>query len=936
MQFRHSRSIIISGFTFVLVTLLVAGASGIGQLNELNRQQHELDEQFILKRDLLTTMLSASRERAIALNMISNLEDPFRRDDEMLHYSALGAAFAGAREQLLKMDLTPHERELLEEQGRAVAAGLGNQYRVIQLANDGRAQEARQLLTDSAVLTQQQVFALLQRLYDSQLEIHRAMIDKVTEENRSSFIETLMLLTFVSLLSGGITALVVIRQIGRGERQLVRANERFNLAMRGANDGLWDWDLTTNHVYYSPRWKQMLGYEESELEASLGEWESHVHPDDHAQAMQDVAAHLRGETPQFENIHRMRHRDGSYRWHLGRGIAVRDAKGNPVRLVGTNTDISQRMAIEAALFEEKERALVTLHSIGDAVVTTDQHGNISYLNPVAEQLTGWSNEAACGYSLEDVCPMIDDDRKVPVSNPVASAMQKGRVHALLCSTVLLDRQNGRHPITASAAPINDSKGHVIGAVMVLRDVSESREMARRLSWQASHDTLTGLFNRQEFEQRLKLMLEEAQRDEVHHALLYLDLDQFKLVNDTCGHLAGDELLRQLGYLLKRSLREIDTLARLGGDEFGVLLTDCRLDKANELAAMLRKVVHEFRFVWQEKHFNIGVSIGIVPIDQSSESSASLMSAADLACYTAKDRGRNRIHLYVPDDAELSRRQGEMQWVSRIRSALSDNRFLLYRQAIHAMQPDVPREVHAEILVRMVDEDGRLIEPGQFVPAAERYNMMPQIDRKVVEMTLHHLAHHRDAPFNVAINLSGASLDDEEFMEFVRTRIIESGIQASRICFEITETAAIANLAAAMHFMEELKTMGCLFSLDDFGSGLSSFSYLKNLPVDYLKIDGSFIRDVVDDPHDRAMVEAIVRVGHVMGLKTIAEYVESEAILEQLRIIGLDYVQGYAIEVPRPLKIMPESFSMELAGVHADNETMQVVQRGPLAEGRRAR
>lgn len=910
MQFRHSRSIIISGFAFLLVTLLIAGISGLAQLNDLNRKQNALDEQLSLKRDLLTTMLSASRERAIALTMIANLEDPFQRDEQMLHYNAMGSKFATAREMFVQMELTPLERELLVRQGQTVAAGVENQHRLIQLANDDQLDEARALLTRSAIPTQKQVFGLLQQLYDIELEIHRSMVDQVTEENRNSFIRTLIFLAIFSVLTCVITALVVIRQISRGERELLRANERFDLAMRGANDGLWDWDLATDRVYYSPRWKQMLGYDVEDLGNTLDVWESRIHPDDRDLAEHDIAAHLRGETPHYENIQRMRHRDGSYRWHLERGIAVRDNDGKAVRLTGTNTDITQLKLTEEALFEEKERALVTLHSIGDAVVTTDQHGNISYLNPIAERLTGWSNELARGQRLEEVCPMIDDDRKVPIPNPVTTALQKKSVHALRCSTVLLDKFSQRHAITASAAPITDSNGKAIGAIMVLRDVSESREMARRLSWQASHDALTGLFNRQEFEQRLAQMLEEAQRDNVHHALLYVDLDQFKLVNDTCGHLAGDELLRQLGYLLKLSLRDTDTLARLGGDEFGVLLSHCHMQKANEIAESLRKVVHEFRFVWQEQHFEIGASIGIVPIDQRSESSIALMSAADLACYAAKDRGRNRIHLYVPDDAELSRRHGEMEWVSRIRSALTQNRFLLYRQAIYSIQTGIPVEAHTEILVRMMAEDGCIIDPGQFIPAAERYDLMPQIDRKVVELTLAHLAHDHTAPRSVAINLSGASIGNEEFLEFVRALINDSGINPSRLCFEITETAAIANLASAMHFMGELKKMGCYFALDDFGSGLSSFTYLKNLPVDYLKIDGSFIRDVVDDPHDRAMVEAISRVGHAMGLKTVAEYVESEATLQLLRHIGIDYAQGHAIEVARPLISNPEKITVE--------------------------
>ncbi len=900
MQTRHSKKFVISGFAFVLITLFAAGVGGLSQLNQLNKQQLEITEHYLLKHDLIHRMLTASRERAITLNQIANLTDPFERDEQIMRYHRLGAQFAGAREQFLALPLASEEVALLKQQGEEVGKGISSQHEAIELATAEQFDKARDLLTHTAIPTQKRVFALLQSLYELQTAVYEREQADTAESNSQTYLALLIMLGIFSLCVGGITAVVVIRQISQSEKALYQANERFDLAMRGANDGLWDWDIESDTVYYSPRWKEMLGFAEGELDDTLDSWESRIHPDDLKPAEAAINAHLQGQTALYENIQRMRLKDGSYHWHLERGIAVRDDVGRPYRMVGTNTDITRQKQTEEALFEAKERALVTLHSIGDAVITTDDQGLITYLNPIAERLIGIRSDEASARPLEECCRMIDEDHDRPAPNPALGALERGEVYELKCSTQLITHNGSNRSITASAAPIRDSNGTAIGAVIVLRDVSESREMARRLSWQASHDALTGLYNRQEMEKHLELMLEEAQRDAAQHILLYLDLDQFKLVNDTSGHLAGDELLRQLSYLLKKTLRETDLLARLGGDEFGILLNHCTIDKAVEIAEKLRTLIHEFRFVWQDKSFEIGVSIGIAPIDQRTESSAAVMSAADVACYAAKDLGRNRYHIYVQEDEELTRRHGEMAWVSRIRSAIEENRLVLYRQAIQSVQSEQAHEVHTEILVRMVDEEGELIAPGQFIPAAERYNLMPQIDRKIIELTLAHMAKDKDAPHSVAINLSGNTFGDEQFLAFVKQQLARFNIAAERICFEITETAAITKLSSAIHFMQELKTLGCRFALDDFGSGLSSFSYLKNLPVDYLKIDGAFIRDIVDDPYDRAMVEAISRVGRVMGLKTIAEFVENDAILEELRVIGIDYVQGYGIEKPRPL------------------------------------
>ncbi len=430
------------------------------------------------------------------------------------------------------------------------------------------------------------------------------------------------------------------------------------------------------------------------------------------------------------------------------------------------------------------------------------------------------------------------------------------------------------------------------------------EATALLSYQATHDTLTGLVNRHEFDVRLERAVLGAKEQDRVHALCYMDLDQFKIVNDTCGHSAGDELLRQIALLLHSHVRERDTLARLGGDEFGLLLENCALDKAQAISEAVRQSVQDYRFIWQDKSFVIGASFGLVAVTQDSDSAASLLSTADAACYAAKDKGRNRVHVHQPGDGELARRHGEMHWVSRITRALEEDRFRLYYQAIVPLGQGGLPGTHFEVLLRMLDEERKeIIPPMAFIPAAERYNLMQGIDRWVIRnsFAMHgRIFSRRKGGDTCTINLSGASLCDEHFLGFAREQLALFEVDPQTICFEVTETAAIVNLSSAVELMRELKKTGCRFSLDDFGSGLSSFTYLKNMPVDYLKIDGVFVKNMVHDSIDFAMVQAINDVGHVMGLKTIAEFVENETTLDKLGIVGVDYVQGHLLGQPRPI------------------------------------
>ncbi len=557
-----------------------------------------------------------------------------------------------------------------------------------------------------------------------------------------------------------------------------------------------------------------------------------------------------------------------------------------------------------ALFQERVRAQVTLESIGDGVITTDAGGYVVYLNPVAEDLTGWRTGEAEGLPLAEVFRVIDERIARERDYPLDVCLRDGRVMRHENRHSLLRKDGRRFSIQDSAAPMRNQEGRIVGTVVVFHDTTEMQHLTNKMAFLASHDSLTGLLNRHEFEIRLQQVLESARTEGTQHAVCYLDLDQFKIVNDTCGHVAGDELLKQLTHQLHGKVRASDLLARLGGDEFGVILEDCNLDMAYRIADGLRQSIKDFRFAWQDRFFEVGASIGLVPISAASGNMTEVLSAADSACYVAKDLGRNRVHIYQPDDDALARRHGEMQWVQRINDGLDDNRFQLYGQHMVPLTAGAP--TFCEILLRLHEAEAGLIPPNAFIPAAERYYLMPNIDRWVVARALAALGRSHwpedtsDQPVMFAINLSGQSLCDDQFLDFVVTHLQESRVPPGRICFEITETAAIANLTRAIAFIARLKDMGCRFALDDFGSGLSSFGYLKSLPVDYLKIAGNFIQDIVVDPVDHAMVDAINQIGHVMGLTTIAESVENDAILQMLRTLGVDYAQGYGISEPVPL------------------------------------
>jgi diguanylate cyclase (GGDEF)-like protein/PAS domain S-box-containing protein len=690
------------------------------------------------------------------------------------------------------------------------------------------------------------------------------------------------------------------------------------MALEAARMSIWDSKLTDGKVLHSTvSWTRsganLLGLEDGEQRQPFSTFLQYVYPDDRdglLNTMQNAVDQGTG----YEVEYRVVWDDDSQHWLAAKAHVFYDENRQPTGTLGIVWDITERKLSELNAMREREMAAVTLRSIGEGVITTDEHGKTKYLNRVAEQLTGWTTEQAAGVDITTTLHLIDESN-VPVPDHVAlQCLRLKQAIGMSSQNQLVTREGRRVAVEESASPIWSDNGSLLGAVVVFRDVSHERKLTKQLSWNASHDTLTGLINRREFELQIASALHSAKEENHVHALLYMDLDQFKIVNDTCGHNAGDLLLQLLSKMLQTQMRDSDILARLGGDELGVLLPHCPPDQALLIADGLRQSIKNFRFVWDDHTFELGVSVGLVEINHNSKSMTELLIAADQACYLAKERGRNRVHLYQESDQRLARRQGEMQWVSRLNEAFEHQYFRLYAQPIVGLGKHDGS--HDEVLIRIQPGKGDLILPGAFIPAAERYDMMTAIDRWVIRAVCRHVQNVREslseeqayiedrqpAPAQYSVNLSGTSLGDEGLHDYIVQQFVEYDIAPEQICFEITETAVIANLLKAQDFMAGLKALGCRFSLDDFGSGLSSFAYLKALPVDFLKIDGIFIRDIATNAINRAMVKAINEVGHVMGISTVAEYVEDETTLQVVRELGLDYAQGYAVGTLRPLTV----------------------------------
>lgn len=694
-----------------------------------------------------------------------------------------------------------------------------------------------------------------------------------------------------------------ITLLKRQEEALRQSEQLLNRTGQVAGIGGWTLDLASRRLTWSAQTFRLHGLPLGQ-EPTLDEALAFYVPEARAELLRTVRQAIARGTGWDLELPLIR-TDGERIWVRAVGETERDGDGGQVvRLVGALQDVTEARRLRTELAEQHELLQVTLHSIGDAVITTDARARVTWMNPAAERMTGWLASESKGHLVGQVFRIVNEDTRAPTENPVLTCLQHGKVAGLANRTLLISRDGEEYGIEDSAAPIRNDRGELLGVVLVFHDVTEQRRLSGEMSWRASHDALTGLVNRAEFEIRLRRILHRAHEERSTHALLYIDLDQFKLVNDACGHSVGDQLLQQISRLLADAVRTRDTLARLGGDEFGVILEHCTVEQAQRAAQIVCERMEDFRFVHQERRFRIGASIGLVPVDNRWSTIAAVMQAADASCYAAKEAGRNRVHAWFDSDQAIRTRHGEMQWAARLEQALDENRFALFAQRIHALSPaGLGAGLHVEVLLRLVDDNGQLVPPGAFLPAAERFHLASRIDRWVLRRVIEALQPAADDPSIdlVCVNLSGQSIGDRAFHRHAMELLRDAGPALCRkLCLEITETVAVTNLADASVFIEQARALGVRVALDDFGAGASSFGYLKHLKVDLLKIDGSFIRDLLADPLDDAAVRCFTEVARVLGVQTVAEFVDQPELLARVREIGIDHAQGFLLHRPEAL------------------------------------
>lgn len=685
-------------------------------------------------------------------------------------------------------------------------------------------------------------------------------------------------------------------------RAIENAHKHMKLATDSGNIGVWDCDIDLERLNWTPLMYQLYGMQDTGVPITYDSWRDCLHPDDRIRAETVLKDSINNRIDYDDEI-RIVWPDGQVRYLRATARVTRDVRGNVQRMVGVSWDVTPMRALTSELAEQHALLRVTLRSIGDAVITTDASCNVTWLNPTAEKMTGWPVDLAKGHPVSQVFTILKADTREVAICPIITCLLHGQNVELMDDAILISRDGSEYGIEDSAAPIRNEQGEVLGAVLVFHDVTEQRRLAGEMTYRATHDDLTGLYNRSEFEKRIKNTIENAATSDAENAMFLVDLDQFKLVNDACGHAVGDQLLQQIANLLLACVRPEDSVARLGGDEFGVLLEQCDIESAQSIAQDLCNRMDQFRFEHEQRRFRIGTSIGLVPLDSRWKDVSNAIRAADVACYAAKDAGRNRVHVWLDTDENINTRNADMKWATRLERAIDDDQFVLYAQQIDSLS-DTGGGVHAEVLLRMYDDDNKLKLPGIFLSAAERFHLASRIDRWVLQHTLTHLLGLRDlgSVSMLCINLSGQSVGDRKFHRDAIKLLTNAGNDiCSRICIEITETSVVTNMANASLFIDELHELGIRVALDDFGAGASSFGYLKLLNVDILKIDGQFIKNMLHDSLDAAAVRCFVDVARVQGLQTVAEYVINAEVLEHVKNMGVDFAQGFYLYQPEPIE-----------------------------------
>ena len=883
-----------------------------GEGSELNPRVQELEQELATVREYLQTTieeLETSNEELQATN------EELQSTNEELHSSNEELQTANEELQSTNEELSTVNQELLIRSSELIAAHtdidnilnsvgfvllvVDNQLRVRRFTSDARKLFAMSGISVDTLLTtltshnhmpdlEQEVMTVIERATVSQSEI--------TTDQNTYWLTIAPFFSDQKVAVGAILTFFNRTEQKRMEASLQETTERFRALAEHAPVCVHEIDLQGRLLTMNPAGLQMMGVKE-EREIIGSAYIDIVSPKDRDRVTALLNRAYEGHASEFEYTAIC---NGQRHVFASSFVPLRNLDGIVVRLMGHTQDITDRKQVEEAL-QSSEESLVEAQRIA-------KMGSWEW-DLINDEMR-WSDELYRVFgvtrdqfvpSFESFLELVYSDDREYIKEQYNSTYTQGSPFSVDYRVTLPD--GSIRNMHAEAELERDDDGQPMRLRGTTQDTTEAHNLSQQLSYQASHDALTDLINRREFEHRLARALGTARSDYIEHALCFIDLDQFKVVNDSCGHVAGDELLRQLAVLLGERIRKRDTLARLGGDEFGVLMERCSLKQARRVANGLRKDIESFQFLWEDKSFSIGVSIGLVLINRDSHGAIDVLKDADSACYAAKEAGRNRIHVYHEDDTLLAKRHGEMQLATRIEKGLKQDRFHLDVQPITPVTGTDMEAGFYEVLLRMEDEKGDIVPPEAFFPAAERYNLSTKLDRWVINTVFSWLTsnpEYLEHLFLLCVNLTGHSLGDEEFLQFVICQFKEKKISPQKICFEVTETTAIANLAMATRFIQALKQQGCLFALDDFGSGLSSFAYLKNLAVDFLKIDGVFVKHILDDPIDLAMVKSINDIGHVMGKKTIAEFVENEAVLKKLQEIGVDYAQGYAVGRPQPL------------------------------------